>query len=108
MDQTKTSVFLHCDKNSNAVVFHIVEGDLLKSIISACHMSQLLDQRWIFFTREAQLCILWCHQFVPYSMTYKFSSDIRQSYFYIVEKFKGGYDPNRSYLENRTKTAIVL
>ena len=41
-------------------------------------------------------------------MTYKFSSDIRQSYFYLVGKFKCGYDPNRSYLENRTKTAIVL
>ena len=42
-------------------------------------------------------------------MTYKFSSDIRQSYTYIVAgKFKGDYDPNRNYLEDKSKKAITI
>ena len=42
-------------------------------------------------------------------MTYKFSSDIRQSYAYVVPgKFKGSYDSNRKYLENSIKTAFAF
>ena len=116
----KNKCFLTGDKNlysnSSAVVFHIPEGDLLKGIIAASNMSRPPDQRWIFFTQEPPPNILRYHEFLPYSrslfnwtMTYKFSSDIRQSYSYVVPgKFKGGYDPNRNYLENRTKTAIAF
>ena len=116
----KNKCFLHGDKNissnSSAVVFHIPEVDLLKSIIFANNMSRPPDQRWIFFTQESPPCIKRYYEFIPYSrslfnwtMTYKFSSDIRQSYAYVVPgKFKGGYDSNRNYLENRTKTAITF
>ena len=116
----KNKCFLTDDKNlysnSSAVVFHIVERNLLKSIITASNMGRPLDQRWIFFTKEAPPRIYEYHKFIPYSkslfnwtMTYKFSSDIRESYAYVVPgKFKSGYDSNRNYLENRTKTAIVF
>ena len=117
----KNKCFLTGDKNlysnSSAVVFHIPEDNLFRSIITAYNMSRRpLDQRWIFFTQEPPRPTYEYSGFIPYSgflfnwtMTYKFSSDIRQSYAYVVPgKFKGGYDPNRNYLENRTKTAIAF
>ena len=116
----RNKCFLTGDKNlysnSSAVVFHISEVDLLKSIISANNMSRPPHQRWIFYTKEPPPCIKRYHEFIPYSrslfnwtMTYKFSSDIRDSYSFIVPgKFKNGYDSNKNYLENRTKTAIVF
>ena len=116
----KNKCFLTGDKNlysnSSAVVFHIAEPNLLKSLNSASSIGRPTDQRWIFFTQEAPPRIYEYRHFIPYSrslfnwtMTYKFTSDIRQSYAYIVPgKFKGGYDPKRNYLENRTKTAIAF
>ena len=116
----RNKCFLSGDKNlysnSSAVVFHIQEGDLLKSIISANNMSRPPHQRWIFYTKEPPSHVNRYHEFILYSrslfnwtMTYKFSSDIRESYFFIVPgKFKNGYDSNKNYLENRTKTAIVF
>ena len=116
----RNKCFLTGDKNlysdSSAVVFHIPESDLLKSIISANNMSRPPHQRWIFYTKEPPPRIYGYDEFIPYSrflfnwtMTYKFSSDIRQSYFFIVPgKFKNGYDSNKNYLENRTKTAIAF
>ena len=116
----KNKCFLTGDKNlysnSSAVVFHIAEVYILKSIICASNMSRLPEQRWIFFSQEAPPHISGYHELMSYSrslfnwtMTYKFSSDIRQSYAYVVPgKFKGGYDSNRNYLENRNKTAITF
>ena len=116
----KNKCFLTGDKNlysnSSAVVFHIPEGDLLKSIISASNMRRPPEQRWIFFTQEPPPRIYGYHEFLTYSrslfnwtMTYKLTSDVRQSLFFIVPgKFKSGYDPNRNYLENRSKTVIAF
>ena len=116
----KNKCFLTGNKNlysnSSAVVFHIPEGDLLKSIISASNMSRPPEQRWIFFTQEPPPRIYGYHEVLTYSrslfnwtMTYKLSSDVRQSLFFIVPgKFKSGYDSNKNYLENRIKTVIAF
>ena len=49
LDQTKTSVFLVVHKNlysnRSAVLFHIVEDELLKTFISVCDMSQPQDHK---------------------------------------------------------------
>ena len=69
-----------------------------------------------FFTQEPPPCIYGYHEILTYfrflfnlTMIYKHSSDVRQSLFYIVlGKFKDGYDSNKNFPENRTKTAIAF
>ena len=102
--------------SSSAVVFHIVEDDFLDDLFVARSMNRPPDQRWIFYSKEAPPRVYeysdimpHCKSLFNWTMTYKFSSDIRQSYADIIPgKFKGGYDSNKNYLENRTKTAIAF
>ena len=113
----KKKRFLTGDKNlysnSSAVVFDIVEGDLLKTFISACSMSQQTKGGFSSLERNNHECIYEYYQFIPYSrslfnwtMTYKYQTKLC---LYIVSgRFKGSYDSNRKYLENSIKTAFVF
>ena len=103
--------------NSSAVLFHLPAEQFFYDLHKARILSRPPGQYWIFYSREApgpssqrnSLVNRHCNSVFNWTMTYKFSSDIRFGYAEIVPgKFKGGYDPNKNYLKGRTKTAAAL
>lgn len=119
--QQKYKCFVSNDKQlfsrSSAVVFHGIAKRFFYDLDLARSLTRPPGQRWIFFNFEPpskhkkyiQKLKQKTNSVFNWTMTYKLSSDIRFGCGEVFPgKFQGGYDPNKNYLQGRTKTAVAF
>ena len=103
--------------NSSAVIFHLQSHNLMSNRPYLLSLKRPPEQRWIFYTREApplnpgQATMRQWNSLFNWTMTYKLDSDIRFTTGAEIipnQKYQGGFDPNKNYLEGRKKMAIAL
>lgn len=102
---------------SSAVIFHTQGANFMSSLFAIRSMKRPQWQHWVCYNRDtpAQSVVginalrQWNSLF-NWTMSYKLDSDIRYAFGKIIpgEKFQGGFDPKKNYLEGKQKTATIL
>ena len=101
----------HFFSKSDAVVFHARGFNLQSSVKEALSYHRPPHQRWVLYNFESPFntpYLGYLNGLINWTATYMTDSDVVGGRFAIPGVFKGGFDANRNYLENRTGMVAIL
>ena len=101
----------HFFSKSDAVLFHARGYNLETSVKQALSLHRPPQQRWVLYNFESPYntpYLGYMNGLINWTATYMTDSDVVGGRFAIPGVFKGGFDADRNYLENRTGMAAIL